>query len=123
MNKVIIVAIAAMSIGLSGCATLFGPDSQTVNVRASNGQSFKGRLTDGTPISVPGPVQIKKSDSQPVQIFAEDNECSPVTTVNRQIEGTFWLNLVTGGLLGSATDYSTGKMWSYQTNVIVPCRS
>jgi uncharacterized protein YceK len=122
MNTKIFLSTIVVAVGLSGCATLFGPDSQTVNVRASNNKMIQGRLTDGTPVKIPGTVVIEKTDSNPVQIFVDKRSCSPVTNVNRTFESAFWGNIIIGGLLGSGTDYISGKMWSYEPNVTVVCR-
>jgi hypothetical protein len=83
---------------------------------------IQGRLTDGTPVKIPGTVVIEKTDSNPVQIFVDKRSCSPVTNVNRTFESAFWGNIIIGGLLGSGTDYISGKMWSYEPNVTVVCR-
>ena len=53
MNTKIFLSTIVVAVGLSGCATLFGPSSQTVNVRASNNKMIQGRLTDGTPVKIP----------------------------------------------------------------------
>ena len=122
MNTKIFLSTIVLAVSFSGCATLFGPDSQTVNIRTSDNKMVKGRLTDGTPVKIPGPVVIQKTDSNPVQVFVNKRDCSPVTNVTRSLEPAFWGNLISGGLLGSGTDYITGKMWNYASNVTVICR-
>ena len=116
------LGILTIALSISGCATLFGQSSQVVNVRASNGQSFEAELSSGEPIKAPGTVAIRKNGSEPVKIITNDRNCSPVTTVDRTIAGVFWANVISGGILGSGTDYITGKMWNYDTNVIIACR-
>lgn len=118
-NVLVSIVLAA---SLSGCATLFGDSSQIVNIRASNGQDFEGQLNDGTSFAAPGTVAIRKDGSQSIKVITNNKNCSPVTNVERQIGGIFWANIISGGLLGSGTDYVTGKMWEYDTNVIVACR-
>lgn len=124
-RKHLIITIVA-SLGLSACATIFSSDSQSVSVRASNGASFEATLSDGTAISVPGTVNIQKVDSQLIQIFTNEKNCASVTTVNRRVTGAFWGNIIgmtsSSGIPSSpATDYVTGKMWNYDTNVVIPC--
>ena len=121
VSKVLISIVLAAS--LSGCATLFGDGQQLINVRTSNSKSVEGQLSNGTPFNVPGTVAFNKDGSQPVRVITNSEGCSPVTTVNREVVGLFWLNLFTFGLwpLTSGTDYISGDMWEYDTNVIVAC--
>jgi hypothetical protein len=35
-----------------------------------------------------------------------------------EVEGSFWGNIIIGGLPGSSTDYGTGAMYKYAPNVI-----
>jgi hypothetical protein len=114
--------VIALAFSVSGCATLFGSSQQMINVRASNGQTFEGQLSNGTPFKAPGTVSFSKSGSQPVKIITNDRNCAAVTTVDKTIAGIFWGNVITGGLLGSGTDYISGKMWTYDENVIIACR-
>ena len=123
MKKSNLIIASVLAVGLSGCASLFGDSQQIVNVRASNGQSFEAQLSDGTPFKGPGTVALNKEGSQPVKVITNTRGCAPVTTVDRQIEGIFWGNVILGGLLGSGTDYVTGKMWDYDTNVIIGCQN
>jgi hypothetical protein len=122
MKKVNLIAVAFIALGVSGCSTLFGDSQALINVRASNGQAFEGQLSDGTFLKAPGTVAFRKDGSQPVKIITNDKACASVTTVDRQIDGIFWANVISGGLLGSGTDYVSGKMWDYDTNVIIACR-
>lgn len=122
MKKISLVAAVVIATGLSGCATLFGDSQQMVNIRASNGQSFEGQLSNGTPFKAPGSVSFSKNGSQPVKVITNDKGCNPVTMLDRQIDGIFWGNVISGGLLGSGTDYVTGKMWEYDNNVVIACR-
>lgn len=122
MKKINVFSAVILAIAVSGCSTLFGDSQALINVRASNGQSFEGQLSDGTFFKAPGTVAFSKDGSQPVKIITNNKSCASVTTVDRQIEGLFWGNFISGGVLGSGTDYVTGKMWDYDTNVIVACR-
>lgn len=122
MKKLNYLGAILLAVTVSGCSTLFGDSQQLINIRASNGQSFEGQLSNGNMFKAPGTVAFSKDGSQPVKVITNDKACAAVTTVDRQIEGIFWANVISGGLLGSGTDYVTGKMWDYDTNVIVTCR-
>ncbi len=117
--KLIITAAIASQIG--ACATLFGESTQIINVRASNDQAFEGTI-NGIQVKAPGVVAIAKRGSQPVKLITNTKGCNPVTHVDRQIAGIFWLNIISGAFLGSGTDYISGKMWEYDADVVIACQ-
>jgi hypothetical protein len=48
--------------------------------------------------------------------------CAKQTTLPNEVDSKFWINILSGGPLGSSTDYGTGKMWKYQENVAISCQ-
>ena len=122
MNRLKLCIVALLAVSVSGCASLFGDSQQLINVRASNNKAFEAQLSNGTPFDAPGVAAFKKRSSHPVKVITNAEGCAPVTEVDRQVAGIFWANIISGGLLGSGTDYVTGKMWEYDANVIISCR-
>ncbi len=62
-------------------------------------------------------------DQEHCIIFAleQDDSCTKETNLNKEIEPTFFVNILTGGVFGSTTDMSTKKMWKYQDSVTISC--
>ncbi len=121
MKKIALSAVIAAVTLMSGCSTIFNEKTQTVNVKASNGQSIKG-VVDGTPFQTPGAVAVLRTKS-PKVFNVETEGCTKQTVVDSKVDIKFFGNIVTGGLLGSTTDYSTEKMWRYDDTVVISCNN
>ncbi len=104
----------------AGCATILNDSSQTVNVRASNGSSITGTV-DGKVFTAPGTVPLERKKSA-VTFVTDAPGCAKSTNVNSDVDGKFFINILSGGVFGSTTDYSTGKMWRYADNVVISCQ-
>ena len=117
MKRVILsFAVAAL---LSGCATITSPSSERINVSSTTNKQFRATL-DGVPFNVPGSVSVKRDGDEKVILTSQDG-CAQATTVNKEIDTIFWGNIIFGGILGSATDYGSGKMWDYDDTVYINC--
>ncbi|NQY35446.1 MAG: adenosine deaminase [Alteromonadaceae bacterium] len=112
-------------IGLSvaflttGCATLMTADQQSINVTASNNKSFEVTVDDKT-ITAPGMVVVLRDGKDKV-VKTTAAGCDTATPIEKSIAPVFFGNIVIGGLLGSTTDASTGKMWNYADSVEISC--
>jgi hypothetical protein len=115
-----IVSSIALVAACSGCATILNDSTQNVNVRASNGAAISGTV-DGKPFSAPGTVQIERKKS-PVTFTTDAAGCAKSTNVNSDVDSKFFINILSGGVFGSTTDYSTGKMWRYANDVVISCQ-
>ena len=121
MQKSVLSAALVSVVLFSGCSTVFNEKTQTVNVTSSDGRSIKG-IVDGTSFTTPGAVPVLRTKA--AKIFLTDAEgCNKQTTVESKIDVKFYGNIITGGVLGSTTDYSTDKMWKYDDNVTINCAS
>jgi hypothetical protein len=47
--------------------------------------------------------------------------CTEATNLNKEVETAFFINIISGGVFGSSTDYATEKMWKYQDSVTISC--
>lgn len=112
-----LIAIAMLNV--TGCATIINDSSQVINVSASNGKPVEGTI-NGIPFKGPVPVTVQRAKA-PLDIKSTTEGCAPVTTVNNEVSGVFWLNIISGGLFGSTTDYSSSDMWEYDQNVVISC--
>ena len=50
------------------------------------------------------------------------SNCQRQTVMKKEIEGAFWVNILSGGVWGSTTDYATDKMWTYDDSVVITCQ-
>lgn len=121
MKKIAIIII--LTSMLSGCATIIKGKTQNINIMTSDGENAQATVFSKTGMmdtELPRYVSVHKS-SQDVTIRVKEDEChkETIAVAPSKIEPWFWGNIISGGVFGSSTDYSTGAMWSYDTNVIV----
>jgi hypothetical protein len=115
-----IALVFTSAVALSGCATIINKPTQAVNVSASNGQQVKGTV-NGVPFSGPGVVQVKRENKNKT-FTTDDANCSKETVAAKQVDSVFFINILSGGLLGSSTDFGSEKMWKYNDNVVINCK-
>ena len=112
MKSLLVAAFAVVLLQVAGCATIISGKTQTISVNSNvEGAEvmFNKQVLGKTPLVVKlkrgqeGMLSVKKEGYQPYQI-----------AVNKKINTIFWVNILSGGLLGSSTDYSTGAMYEYE---------
>lgn len=104
---------------LSGCASIINEKTQQINVSSSNGKPLSGTI-DGTPFTGPGIVTVTRENKDKV-IVTQTEGCAQQTALTKSVDSVFFLNILSGGVFGSTTDYSTEKMWRYEPAVTVSC--
>ena len=115
---------AAAAVILStfvGCASIINEKTQKVNIVTSTGEKADV-LIDGMPFEAPGIATILRGKGDRL-ITSKNPKCNQTTLVPSTVDNVFWINVLTGGVFGSTTDYATEKMWKYQDTVIVSCKS
>lgn len=112
-------ALVVSVVALSGCASILNDKTQQVNVASSNGKPIQGSI-DGTPFTGPGIVTVLRENKNKT-ITTDTAGCAKETALNKSVDSVFFLNLLSGGVFGSTTDYSTEKMWRYEPSVTVSC--
>ncbi len=127
MNKWGRIATSTFSIILllSGCATISNQTKQKVKLSTRNGDSVIADI-GGQKVSVPSEVRIARKGAV-IRVLNEDNPCYEdsklVIAGEDEISWWFWGNILTGGTLGSLTDYVVGSMWVYSNpNFIIPTK-
>ena len=105
-------------ISLSGCSTILTEDLHRINVNSS--QKDIQVEVDGRAQSAPGIVEVKKENKNKTLKVVTPG-CEQDIALNKEVEPTFFVNILSGGAFGSTTDYSTEKMWRYQDSVTVTC--
>lgn len=115
-----IIAAGALLL-LTGCASILTDDTTPVNVRTSNGKEVPVKI-DGVVYTAPTVVNVKKSDKDKMVMTSAQSNCQRQTVMKKEIEGAFWVNILSGGVWGSTTDYATDKMWTYDDSVVITCQ-
>ena len=110
-----------VAIGIfSGCATIINDRTQRVNVNTSTGEKVDLTI-DGMPFQAPGIASIQRRKSDRL-ITTADPRCAQSTILPSSVDSVFFINLISGGPLGSSTDYISEKMWRYEDNVVISCK-
>ena len=115
----LLIATATLAI-LSGCSSIINDKNQQVNVSTSNGATVKGTV-DGVPFSAPGVVALPRENKSKVFI-TEGTNCAKETVAEKTVDPIFFVNLLSGGPIGSSIDYGTEKMWKYADTVTISCK-
>ena len=117
-NIIICAAVVAM-MSLSGCATILKGQTQKVNINTSNGANIQASV-DGKIVQLPNVIEVKRH-KDPLMVTTSNKGCTQSTVVNNEVEPAFFINILSGGALGSTTDYATESMWKYDENITVHC--
>ena len=117
-NVVILGACVAL---LSGCATIINDKTQRVNVTTSNGAKVSAAI-DGMPVEAPGVAVVTRAKAERM-VTTSDSRCAQTTAMPSTVDNVFFINILSGGLFGSTTDYATDKMWKYQDTVTISCKN
>ena len=125
MKKLVIAMLALSSIGLSGCATLFGGGtSQTVNLIPSDGQTHKVTIVapnqEKYSAEIPKAIPVNKSSKDIVVTIEEDESVKADTViVKSKMDPWFLGDVVALSLLSSSIDCLSGAAWRYDDNVTI----
>lgn len=106
---------------LSGCATIMTADVQSIRVTSSNNEPAEVTIDDKK-VMTPGMVVVLR-DGKDKSVHTTTEGCDNKTLIKKSVTPAFFGNILIGGLLGSTTDGSTGKMWDYQDDVEVTCKT
>jgi hypothetical protein len=112
--------LALIFLGIQGCASILNDSNQNINVATSSGEKVTAKI-DGMPIEIPGVASVKRGKADKI-ITVDDPRCAGTTILPSDVDNVFFINLLSGGVLGSTTDYATGRMWEYQETAVVSCR-
>lgn len=122
MRKIfVLVMILIATIAFSGCATILSGTSQKVNVVSEGKKNVKFEIDD-TIYKTPVIITLKRKNKDEI-IKVLDPECSQKQILLRKkINPVFFVNLLSGGVFGSTTDFATNAMWEYDENVQITCK-
>lgn len=114
-----LAAVAVISTLATGCASIVTDSTAMVNLTTSNGEKTKVNI-EGQTFTAPGVAVLYKTGANKI-VVADDENCQGQTVITRKLEPAFFGNILTGGIFGSTTDYSTNKMWTYSDQVMINC--
>ena len=108
-------------VSCAGCASILNEKTQTINVRTSNNAAITAEA-DGKSFTTPGTVTVMRQKAA-LTVSTTTPGCAATTNVNSEVDGKFWINILSGGFFGSSTDYGTDKMWRYADPIVISCGS
>lgn len=118
--KNLVVGLGAVLL-LSGCATIMTSDMQSIRITSSNNEPAEVTVDDKK-VMTPGTILVLR-DGKDKSVQTSTEGCENNTLIKKSVTPIFFGNLVIGGVLGSTTDGSTGKMWDYQDDIEVKCKN
>ena len=105
----------------SSCATIIDGTSQNISVSTSSSKRISGTI-DGRPFSAPGTVNVERSRNNKILVIEKPSSCQRTNIIiPRKFNYVFLVNILSGGFLGSTTDFASGAMWKYQDAIHIPC--
>ena len=115
------LALLGASVFLfSGCASILNDKEQAINVNTSTGKSISGTV-NGQSFTAPGVVYVPRENKN--KVFTTDEPgCAKETVADKSVDGVFFVNILSGGVFGSTTDYGTERMWKYADTVTISCQ-
>jgi hypothetical protein len=120
MKKILFAVACIAAVTLSGCASILNEKTQPINVSSSTGGAISGTI-DGVEFTGPGVVNVARENKDKVLMTTTDG-CVKETALPKSVDTKFFINIISGGVFGSTTDYSTEKMWRYSETVVVACK-
>ncbi len=118
--KTTLVCSGVLVTLLSGCATILNDETQPINVTASGNKEVSGTI-DGQAFKTPAVVNVVREKKNKIVMVSTDG-CAKETSLESTVDSKFFINILTGGVFGSSTDYGSGEMWRYSENVVIQCQ-
>lgn len=119
-KKLLISALVGCSFMFCGCATILTGTSQKINVKSPEKPGVKFSI-EGKTYATPAVVEIKKGEDKIITIL--DEECvQRQVVVKKKFNPATLGNLISGGVVGLTTDYLSGAIWEYESDVTVSCK-
>lgn len=119
MKKTLAAGIMISALSLTGCATILNDTTHTANIQTSDGAKAQLNI-NGMTVEAPGVVELPRQKDG-ITIKSVDNRCNE-TNVNSKVDTKFFINILSGGVFGSTTDYASDKMWTYDDTIVVQCK-
>lgn len=115
MIKIVSSLVIASALALSGCATIVdgGPQSISFSSNPDNATVYlDGAAIGKTPVTIP----VKRKQANQTVRFSKEGYKDIEVQMASTLNGWFFGNILTGGLLGSTTDGLSGAAFKYAQN-------
>jgi len=109
-QSLLISTAILFSIFIVGCATIATGTKQLISINCNvEGATIKldGKIIGKTPFN----GEVKKN--RKILTIEKKGYKTHTITLSKSLEGMFWGNIITGGTLGSITDFATGAAYQY----------
>lgn len=117
MQKMLILVPMSAMVLMSGCATILSGSHQKINITSNPPQK---EVTIGyQTVMTPAIVEVERDDRD---LIVKAKECNDQKVVSSKINPVFFVNILSGGVFGSTTDYGSGSMWEYEDNINLNCQ-
>lgn len=127
MKKVIFNCTVALSVLLSGCATIVEGSDQTVyfdtdpsGAKCSISRKGEGMLYPS--ITTPASLEITKDKDELVVKCEKDGYKDAIIYTDSNFQGWTMGNLIFGGIIGLGVDAASGAMNEYPSQVVIPLK-
>ena len=112
MKRLIALAGACALLALSACASIVSGSAQ--NMTFDSAPQGAKVVVNGNTIGIT-PLSLKlPRDSDTVVSFQKDGFKTQTYPLKHHLNPVFWGNIITGGLIGSSIDSSTGAITEYE---------
>ena len=123
MKAIVYLSLLVILSFITSCASITQGDSQVVAVNTPLCEKAKCELRNeqGTyfvPVT-PGSVNINKSASSLI-VTCSKNDKSQSISLDSSTAGATWGNILLGGIIGSAVDWTTGAAYKYDAMINHP---
>jgi hypothetical protein len=101
-----------LALTLSGCATIISGSNQVITV---NSDVPGAQVTlNGAPLGLTPLIASIKRGQEGVLSVQMPGYVPFQAPITKKVNGIFFVNILSGGVFGSSTDYSTGAMYAYE---------
>lgn len=112
IKKLIVLTISILfTISLSSCASIIDGTTQEVSFNSEPQDvevTIDGKVIGKTPVA----IQLDKKSGRTVEFYLEGYK-RQTRSLETTINPWFFGNIITGGLIGSSTDATSGAMYEY----------
>lgn len=128
MRKFLLIAILALTMGLTGCATIFSDSEYPVSIDSSP-SLLVAEISDGQGNTVhreqtPFTVTLDAGDGffqkqeYTIKLFESGNVVGEIE-IDNSLDPWFFANIAGSNIVGMLVDGATGAMWSLESDVVV----
>ena len=122
MKKSLLVSVSLGAMFMfSGCATILSGTTEKISVNSNPSEvTFK---LDNKEYTTPSIITVKRENENKI-ITVNDAKCKKTVLLNKKINPVFFVNILSGpgAISASTTDYASGAMWKYDSDVNINCK-